>query len=132
LILLKLNKVIFRYIISGGTAACIDIFILYFLTSYLKVHYLLAAIFAFMVAFFVSFILQKFWTFKNNSKKNIHRQLTFYLIVSVTNLFLNTFLMYVFVDIIHAWYILAQIFSGGIIAMESFILYQYLIFRETA
>ena len=54
-----------------------------------------------------------------------------YLIVSVsTNFFLNIGLMYFFVDTLRVWYILAQVISGGLIAMLNFIIYRNFIFRN--
>ena len=68
------ENMIVRYIISGGTAAVVDLAVLYALNSILGIHYIPAAIAAFSIAFFVSFVLQKFWTFRSTSKENMHSQ----------------------------------------------------------
>ncbi|MCR4334672.1 MAG: glycosyltransferase [Patescibacteria group bacterium] len=126
----KLTKhLLFRYIISGGTAAFVDLVLLYIFNTVFDIHYIYASIMAFIVAFFVSFILQKFWTFKNLSKENIHKQVVMYLGSSLFGLSLNTLLMYIFVDYFHLFVLLSQIFAGGLVACCSFFISKKLIFK---
>ena len=120
-IITKLNQnVVFRYIVSGGTSAMVDLVLLYVFNSILHMHYLLAATLAFAIAFFVSFILRKFWTFKNNSLDGLHKQMAIYLGSSLFGLSLNTLLMYLFVDYFHVHVILSQIFAGALVACGTF------------
>ena len=87
-----------KFIISGGTAAITDLVLLYIFTDILGLWYLISAAAAFIVAFFVSFFLQKFWTFRDNSRDRIFKQLGQYLTVGIVNLCINTMGMYVVVD----------------------------------
>lgn len=118
-----------RYLISGGTAAGVDLVLLYAFTEWLHIWYLLSSIFAFIIAFVVSFVLQKFWTFQDHGRDNMHVQAGVYLAVAVTNLALNTLLVYVFVQNVGLHYIFAQIAASALIAIESFFVYQHFIFR---
>lgn len=113
-------NVAFRYIISGGTSAFVDLLILFILNSYLGFHYLISSILAFSIAFFVSFILQKFWTFRNHSTDGVHGQIFIYLGSSLFSLSVNTLLMYIFVDYFHLMVLLSQIFAGAIVACFTF------------
>lgn len=121
---------VFKYICSGGTAAVVDLGVLYALTDFLGLHYLISATFAFLVAFGVSFTLQKFWTFGDESMDRVHVQLAWYLSIAVANLFVNAGLMYLFVDIFGVWYFLAQIIVGVAMACYGFLLYRHIIFRK--
>ncbi len=126
----KLNEhVVFRYIISGGTSATVDLVALYILNSVLYIHYLLSATIAFSIAFFVSFTLHKFWTFRNHSMENTHRQVFMYLGTSLFGLSLNTFFMYLFVDKLHVLVLLAQVFAGIIVASGTFFLSRNFVFK---
>ena len=58
-----------KYLIAGGTAASVDLSLLYFFTDILKIWYIISACLAFSVAFFVSFFLQKILNFKKKKKK---------------------------------------------------------------
>lgn len=124
------KKIYVKYIISGGTAAGVDLVLLYILTDIVGLWYLLSAILAFIAAYFVSFYLQKFWTFRDNSRQRIYQQMTLYLIVGLTNLSINTFGMYILVDKLKVMYILAQIIMGALIAISSFLIYKFIIFKK--
>ncbi len=117
-----------RYFISGGTAGVTDIALLYIIHEILGVYYLTSAAFAFIVAFFVSFLLHKYWTFKSHDEQ-MHRQMSMYLLASLFGLLLNTVLMYIFVDYIHINVILSQIVVGLMVACVSFFVSRNLVFK---
>ncbi len=119
-----------KYIMAGGTAAAADLAILYALNEWFGFWYLAAAVIAFAVAFGVSFTLQKFWTFRDQSRERIHAQATAYFLVSVGNLIVNTIMIYVFVEYFHLYVIIAQIIAGILIAISSFFIYRHFIFNR--
>jgi putative flippase GtrA len=121
---------IIKYIISGGTAAAVDIAFLVLFTEVFKWWYIVSAIVAFIIAFGVSFTLQKFWTFRDHGTERIHVQASIYLAVSIANLGINTLLMYLFVDIFGIWYVASQVLAGGLIAIMSFFVYKKFIFKK--
>src|SRR3954462_3006613 len=123
---------IIKYIISGGTAAVVDILFLFIFTDFFHLWYLLSAVLAFLLAFGVSFGLQKYWTFSDKSNEGIHKQASLYFVVSIVNLLLNTLLMYIFVDLAHIWYMAAQVITGGLMAFLSYFLYKKFIFTRTS
>jgi putative flippase GtrA len=125
----KIIKTI-KYIISGGTAAVVDLAFLAIFVDIFKINYLISAILAFLIAFSVSFILQKFWTFQDKSTEGMHKQATIYFIVSSTNLGINTLLMYLFVDHFHIHYFLSQILASGLLAISSYFIYSRFIFKN--
>jgi len=127
--ILKYKRII-KYLIAGGTAALVDLSLLYVLTDLLGFWYLFSTSLAFAAAFFVSFFLQKFWTFRDNGKERIYQQLGAYLAVALTNFCLNALLMYALVDGFKVWYLFAQVIAGGSIACESYLIYKFLIFGE--
>ena len=119
-----------RYIISGGTVAVVDLSLLYLFTDIFGIWYIVSAILAFLMAFLVSFTLQKYWTFKNHSNDYLHVQATRFFVVTVTNLGLNTFGIFLFVYYGNLHYIIAQVMISAFIAVESYFVYYY-IFKET-
>ncbi len=121
-----------RYLISGGTAAVLDLGLLYFFTDILLIHYLTSAILAFVLTFFVSFMLQKFWTFQDDSTERVHTQAFFYFLMAFINLGLNTVLMYLFVDVGKFWYLGSQFLASGLLAFESFFVSRLFIFKKGA
>lgn len=119
-----------RYLFSGGVAFGVDFSSLYIFTEWVKLYYLVSVVFAFLIAVVVSFILQKFWTFQNNSKADLRRQALIYITVAIINTGVNTLLVYLFVEYIGLHYLAAQFFSSGLIAFESFFVYQIFIFKK--
>lgn len=118
-----------RYLVSGSIAAVVDLGLLYIFTDLFLIHYLVSAIFAFLITFFVSFTLQKFWTFQDSNTDRVHIQVTIYFLVALGNLIINTALMYLFVDIILMWYMAAQFLASGLLACESFFISRHFVFN---
>lgn len=121
---------VLRFLISGGTATATNLAILYALTSIFGIWYLVSAVFSYAASFFVSFSLQKFWTFRDSSREGMHIQAGAYFAVGAGNLILNTIMLYVFVEYADVHYLLAQLISGALIAVESYFLYHFFIFRS--
>ncbi len=119
----------FRYLAAGGTAAVTDLGLLYLFTDGFGLHYLFSAILAFIAAFFVSFFLQKFWTFQDDSVDKVHTQAAVYLTVALVGLLLNTTLIYLFVEWLHLWYMAAQFLASGLLACVTFFVSRDLIFK---
>lgn len=116
---------IFRYIISGGTAAVVDLSLLYLFTDIFGIWYLFSAVGAFLVAFLVSFNLQKYWTFKDGSKDRIKTQAAGYFLITAINLGLNTLGIFLLVHYGKIHYLPAQFIVSALIAVESYFIYHF-------
>jgi glycosyltransferase involved in cell wall biosynthesis len=117
-----------RFFISGGTSAVVNFALLYLFTEFGHVWYLLSSALAFILAFGVSFFMQKYWTFRSRDAGKIKRQLPQHLLLAVFNLGLNLVLIFSIVEYLHIWYMLAAIISNLLIAFESFFAFKW-IFR---
>ena len=117
-----------RFLVVGTSAAVIHICTLYLLTEYASLWYIYSSIAAFIVAFVFNFLMQKYWVFKSADHTKIPVQLPLHLTVALINLGINTILLYIFVEYVGLWYILAQAISSAIIAAETFVVLR-LIFK---
>ena len=122
------KHVAIRFIIAGGTSAMVDLILLYLLNTTLGIYYLLSAVLAFLGAFGVSFTLHKYWTFKSHAEET-HKQAIMYLGTSLFALFLNTLLMYIFVDFFHIEVLISQFFVGIMVAFSSFFISRNFVFK---
>ena len=119
-----------KFIISGGTAAVVNLGTAYVLTDWFGFWYLAASVISFILSLVVSFGLQKFWTFRDHLLDHWHRQFLLYLVMAVANLAVNTWLVYVEVEWLNLWYLTAQFITGAFIGVYTFFLYRYLFNRE--
>ncbi len=123
---------IIRFIISGATATGLIIVLLYGLTKVFHIWYLASSVLAFIIATVVSFLLQKYWAFKDHRSDVLHKQAAAYFVLQLWDLVLNTALLYVGVTYLHLWYLLAQFCVSAIIAVQNFLVYRAFIFKNRA
>lgn len=121
---------IVRYVIGGGTSAVVNLTVFFVSNSVFHVHYIVSSILAFIIAFFVSWTFQKFWTFKDHSRDNMHIQGFYYLLNSIFGLGLNTLILYICVHYLSFIPILGQIVAGGLTAFCTFYISKKYIFNK--
>lgn len=121
------HRQMLKFVVAGGLSTVANFVVLYTLTEFAHIYYLASATVAFIVAFVVSFVLQKFWTFDQNTGA-AHTQIALYFIAAMVNLVATVGLLYLFTDLLHMWYMLSAFFTALIIAIASFFLYRSVIF----
>ena len=120
-----------RFCISGGIATLVNLSTLFLLTHFLSVWYVFSSIVAFLLAFCVSFSLQKLWTFKDASRDHLYAQALTFLTIVLVGLGINTTLVFVLVEYGSVHYLVAQLISGVFIAIMNYFSYKHLVFRDT-
>ncbi len=123
---------IMRYLFAGGLAFATNLSLLFIFAHYFHLWYLAASTLAFIVSVVVSFTVQKYITFRDKTTERVHHQAMMYLAIALFNVTANGVFMYSFVDLAHIPYMIAQVFSAGIIAVWSLGVYRYLIFKHAA
>ena len=117
-----------RYLISGGSAAVVNLALLFILVHFFYMWYLLASVVAFIGAVTVSFMMQKFFTFNDYAKEKIRQQSIIYLGIQIFNLGINALLLYLSVDMLHIHYLISQVWVLGVIAVYSFFMFKHMVF----
>lgn len=116
----KLIKQILKFGVVGGLAFIIDYALLYTLTEYLNIHYLISSIISFSVSVIFNYILSIKWVFDVNKKQGTKEFIVF-IILSVIGLIINSIIMYLMVDIMHIYYMLSKLVSTFIVMIYNFI-----------
>lgn len=119
-----------RYLVSGGTSTMVNFAVLYGFTEFLHVWYLASSIVAMGAGFITSFILQKFWTFSNKSLERAPVQFQLHVLLGLSNVAVNTVALFVLVEHLHMWYILAQFISAAALAVMNYTIYRLFIFHK--
>ena len=104
-----LAKKFIRFSISGGIATVADVLILYILTDWLGVWYLLSATLSFIVGTFIHYFICSYWVFKADKKK--FRQYMVFVSVQTVGLLINLTVIYILVEYFFVWYILAKLMA---------------------
>ncbi len=124
------HKAIIKFIVSGSLAGATDLILLFVFHGWIRIAITLATSLAFILSFFVSFSLQKFWTFRNHYEGKIIHQLSIYLINALWGLAMNAWFMHLLVNGYGIWYILAQIIVNLAIGFWNFTIYKLVIFKN--
>jgi dolichol-phosphate mannosyltransferase len=120
-----------RYLFAGGLSFITNIGLLFVFTAYLNLWYLTASTFAFIISVIVSFLAQKYITFRDISTNRITYQMTQYIAIAIFNVIANAIIVFILVDFIRIIPLLAQIISAGFIAVWSLFVYRFIIFHKT-
>jgi len=119
-----------KYIIAGSIAAFIQLSFLYILTHFIGFWYVTSTTIAFVFSFFTSFILQKFWTFRDSNLERMKKQFAIFIVLGVVNFLLNPILLYAIVEWINIWYMFAQVIVGILLAFGNFIINKFITFKK--
>lgn len=129
-----------RYLIAGATGGAIQTLGLYLWVSVLGLtaDYLWGVVIAYCVALVVTFVLQKYWTFRDRTHTMLARQMVSYTAISLGNLGINTLILYLGkvlleaagFDFFHGWYLFVQVFAVGVAALAAFLANYHVTFRH--
>ena len=128
---IKTSKIIpqaFKYAVVGGIATVVDMGLLYILTEFVSVFYLLSATISFLIAAVVNYSINKAWTFKNKSAK-VAKQFGVFFFFAVIGAGLNLFFLYVFTEYFHLWYMYSKLIATFIVFIWNFFGNKYFTFR---
>lgn len=123
------NKLGLKYAISGGLAAILNISLLYALTDFFGLWYVVSSVTVYVISTILNFALLKFWAFRDPNLKNIHRQLVIFGALATVNFFISPSLLVFFVEVMGLWYLTGQLLVLAMLALTNFIINKKIIFR---
>ncbi len=116
-----------RYLVSGGTAAALEIgSYQIMLWAWSEDWYFAAAMISGGIGLLVAFIGHKFFAFKK--KQETRRQLFRYAILQATNYFAQLYMVYAFVEIAGLHPTLAKVLGIGITVSWNFFIYKFFVY----
>jgi putative flippase GtrA len=123
-----LQRPFFRFIAIGGGCALLNIVFLFFLTSLLKLPYMLSIILLHISVNSIGFFLNKRYTYKSNKKVYL-KEFYKYQIVMISSFIWVAVLMYILVDTLNLWYLYAFVIVTSIMTIYNFLVHSYWTFR---
>lgn len=112
-----------KFCIAGVLTFFIDYGLLYYLTEYVYLNYLLSAACSFTAAVIINYVICQLFVFKN-SKNGLH-QLSLFIGASLAGLFLNQFCMWFLVDALGIYYLIAKFFATAIVTLWNYFAKRY-------
>lgn len=116
----KIIKQILKFGVVGGLAFVIDYALLYSLTEFLNIHYLVSSIISFSVSVIFNYILSIKWVFDVNKKQDI-KEFIIFIVLSIIGLGINSLIMYIMVDLMKVYYMASKIVATAVVMVYNFI-----------
>ena len=102
---------LFRYVVSGFSGIGANLIVFSFVVGDTKLSLLSASVFGFIAAYIVTFLMHKYWTFKNLSRELFYKQSVVYFFSAIITLLINTSILYFLVTFFSLQPIFAQFVS---------------------
>lgn len=118
-----------RYATVGAIATLTDLGFLYVFVDLAQLDVLIAATFSFLIANIISFVLNKFWTFKSKSR-NYRKLYIKFFTVSLVGLALTVVFMHLLANIFEIWHMLAKIITSLVVVIWNFLANKLWTFRD--
>ncbi len=117
----------YRYVLVGSLSFVTETSLLYWLTDHLKMWYIYANSLAYIIVFWLNFLLNRLWSFK--SKQSLPTQLVMYLVLFVINLFASNGMLYLLTSVFGVYYLVSKVFAVALVVSWNFVIYKKVIFK---
>ncbi len=124
-----LSSKFFRFSVVGAFCNLLNLVSLYFFTTILNLHYILSTIISIVFLNSLGFYLNKRYTFKTN-KKYFWVELWKYHTVMFSSFLSILLLMYLLVDVLHIWYLYANVIIAASMIIYNFLMHKNWSFKK--
>lgn len=119
-------RILFRYLVAGGTAALLHFIVLISLVELADVDATIASMTGFCVATLLNYTLQFHWTFELSGPHG--RIFTRYVLITFTMLGVNTIIFWVLYAKLSVLYVVAQVIATGVVTILNFLINKHYTF----
>ena len=119
-----------RYIIVGGISFVIDYGLLYLLTEFLGIHYIVSATLSFIAGLIVNYVISINWIFRHSKLSSKSAEFTIYGIIGVVGLLFNNLLLFMFTDILQFHYMISKLMAAAIVLLWNFAGRKIILFKK--
>lgn len=116
----SLSAQFFRYFLVGGGAFVVDFLLLFLLTEFGHIHYLLSASLAFLAGTAVNYSLSVSWVFNHRSIDNRMHEFAIFAVIGMFGLVFNAALMWFFTELAGLHYLGSKMVAAALILLFNF------------
>lgn len=117
---MKIIKQIIRFSLVGIIAFLIDYALLYILTEYLNIYYLVSSTISFIISLIVNYIISINFVF-NVQKTQTIKEIVLFVLLSIIGLIINQVIMYLGTDLLKIHYMGCKLGATLIVMIYNFI-----------
>lgn len=119
----------FRTLITGVAAFLLDMLVLWVLTEYMGLYYLVSAAVSALAGGLFSFAMNSFWVFHKRERKNTLLRFLVFTLIGALGLGVNLFVMWLCTDIAGIYYMLSKICAQVVSFLFNFFLRKFFVFE---
>ena len=110
-----------KFAIAGLIFAVVNILILYALTDFLGIYYILSSIIAFALGSTGNFLLNKKWTFKERMRHDLLKKYTKAMSVNISAVVITVALLFILTEFLNIYYLISQTIAMAVAFIANFI-----------
>ncbi len=116
----KLLEQILKFGVVGVVAFLIDYSLLYVLTEFMSIHYMISSIISFLVSLIFNYIASIYWVFDVKQKQTF-KEIIIFTILSVIGLGINQLVMYLMTDVGNIYYMFSKLVATAVVMVWNFV-----------
>ena len=126
-----LNARLLKFSVVGASGVAVNMGLLYALTRFMGIHYILSSILAIEVSILTNFILNDIWTWRDRQKKTYwKRMLQYHISVGITALLANWLLLIFFTEVVGLHYMWSNLIGISVGMLFNYTLNDLWTFRN--
>ena len=126
---MKHSKRFIQYTIASGIATLFDIVLIWLLTEFAQLFYLLSATISFILVSSLNYSINYVWTFKGNKARKLKGLLSFTSIGAI-GLILTLLIMAFLVEILSVHYLIARVIAAFLVLIWNYTLNRLVTFKD--
>ncbi|MDD5101918.1 MAG: GtrA family protein [Endomicrobiaceae bacterium] len=97
-----------KYFFASGIALVVDMGMLFVLTEYCHLYYLLSSTISFLLGIFITYLFSKLYIFNKTSVKSKTMEFSIFLLIGLIGLLLNNLFLYVLTEYFDVYYMFSK------------------------
>jgi putative flippase GtrA len=98
-----------KYVFVGGVCTLLDFGLLFLLTHFCEVNYLVSSVISFLAATVLNYYLCIWWIFDVRTVQNRYREFIYYLIITGVGLSINTLVIWCLTEYLQLYFMVSKL-----------------------